>query len=328
VAKIRAELGIESLGSDATFEEVSQNIMDVMSDARKMAGINFRTSIGGDGFEEWLSGFNAIAYEATETTAGSLGFDIRNVDQFAIFGDRMFGGEVLLGKFDPEVTKAAFYHFGRGGRILVMDGMAARTLSHDPMQQIIDASTDVQPSLADDPNYIMAANLLTKFGTAGALFSGDSENVEQAIARLEDMWGDGLATLATADEVRDQFAQAHLIEAYEVAALGTAFPAGEGESPNTYTVLIYTSEDAATKNAAQLKLRIDEDDNLIGFNHPQARQSEVPARWSEQFTSYEVWSEGNALILRVTSDRFGDNVVMQLLPSSGDPFIHRLLVTE
>jgi hypothetical protein len=54
----------------------------------------------------------------------------------------------------------------------------------------------------------------------------------------------------------------------------------------------------------------------------------VPARWSEQFTSYEVWPEGNALILRVTSDRFGDNVVMQLLPSSGDPFIHRLLVTE
>jgi len=371
IAELRVGFGIVVPGDEATFEQTTDYMLEVMVGAYKTVGIQLTNNIGtGGGVETFLSGFKRSNFRATETTRDSLGFDVRNVDQVATFGDYQFGGEILLGSFTPEITdehlaayedcvphdvvthsnvgyyawgedlkqslklriaKPAYDNLGRGGRIVVMDGMAARTFSHDPMKQIIDASKDVQPSLADDPDYVMAAMLLASYGAMNVRFTGNPSSVESSIARIEEAWGSGLEKVVSIEEMRAQFAQSNLVQRYKVAAVGSAFPESEGGAPDTYAVLIYSSETEAIENASQLKKRIEEDEYFREANQPNRRPDDpyISRMWLEKLTDYEVWSEGNAVILRVNAECFGNALEQPMLWDGGNPIIiHNLLVTE
>lgn len=364
IAKMRSELGISApFGDQADPELVLEYKISLMTRAYEAIGAQLTSNLGSGSGETWLSGFVRISADADGTTYDSLGFDSRNVDLIASFGDEPWFREVLLGSYSSDITerklaacvdcepydlvdytggtyyawgadfkqslskrfaKPAFDQLGRGGRIFVGDGWATRTLSNEHMEQILNPAT---ANLADDPDYVLAAQVLSKYGAATASFSTASVTVKSYIKRMQDAWDNGLPRVVSNDELEQQFSGIHLLLPYKITAIGKAFPETEGERSSTYAVLIHPSEQDATENAERLVQRIEEDPYLFGINLPGDGMSDEdrPATWGDFFTEYDVWTEGSALILRTTTER-----AWQILRwVAEDPtFIHSLFIAE
>jgi len=229
------------------------------------------------------------------------------------------------------LAKPAFDHFGRGGRIFVQGGMATRTLSNEHIDQIIDASLNVEPSLADDPNYASAAVILANNEVAIASFTSRITTVNSSIEALEKAWEHGLQKGVTSEEVVQQFSKAHLLLPWKMAAIGTAFPDADGESPATYAVLVHSSESDAKQNAIRLEERIEQDEYLLTYNLPGGsglNNGEIIG-WVDFLTDYSVWVEGNAVVLKATGTEIGHNIARAILSHSDDVFfVHTLLTAE
>ncbi|MDA1279734.1 MAG: hypothetical protein O3B95_06775 [Chloroflexi bacterium] len=368
VMRLRDGFGITRPGDDATSDEVFEHVIEMLEQSFNILGTQITRHLGTRGTDLWLSGLRGI--DTNETTYDSLGFDARSIDQIGAFGDHTYGREILLGSFDPKTTsdhlaacddclphdvvshsevdyyawgedfkqslhlrlaKPAFDDLGRGGRILIKDGLAAWTLSNELMEQIIDASAGLQPSLADDPAYLLAAELLWKYGAVNAKFVGVNLSAGAAPVHVQEAWDNGLTRNTTIEEVEKQLAEAHLLLPFEVAAAGIAFPSEPGGVPPTYVVLVHTSEKEAEENSERLRQRIESDTRLYGsvVGRPALSDGGTTTTWGEYFNNYEVWTEGTAVVLKVTAGQRGGNLVNQLVWDLGSPFlVHVLIVTE
>lgn len=363
IARLAQELGISAPSREATTAEVIEYQKQIIVQSSRSVGI-FPVHEN-----SWLSGFNSYAGELEETTYDSLGFDARNVEQIAMFGIRepMFR-EVILGTYSPSATleslescsdclphdvleyagvsyyawgddfagsiKLRFappgYDFlGRGGRIFIDDGAAARTLSDEHMHQIIDAARNFAPSLADDPDYALAISLLAERETVDARITSAQHTPDSAIELMEEAWANGFRQEITADELRQQLEATHLLLPFKVAAVGTAFPTSESTLPQTYVVLVHESERDAQENADRLRSRIELDEYLFPFG-TEADEPDMSAQsWSDYLLDYEITVQGRALILRASAEKFGNTLAHSLLRASFFPFgNHALVLTE
>lgn len=367
IAKIRDELGIVAPGPDATSEDVLEYLTTLYVDSKAELGASINS-------RAWLSGLNSYADQIHELTYRTLGLDVRNVDQIGIFGDdEGHARELLLGSYSPGVTaerladcddciphdiveysNTEYYAWGedfrnnlrerlsppahdglgRGGRIYIDEGFVARTLANEYIEQIIDTSAGEQPSLFDDPAYVLAAKILAEHGAITARFTGRVNTVESSLEQMEDVWANGLFKVTTIEEIEEQFSVAHLLLPWEVAVVGTVPPTSEDAPFNTYAVLVHSNEEDAAKNFDRLTQRIEQDTFLFGDIVPNDsfdlnNGKPEAATWGEYFNDYEVSIEGKAVIVWVTAESYGEGLSRALMwQPDHRVHIHYLFVAE
>lgn len=335
LAGLRAATDVELPASDSSLDAVSRYVTDLMVGNHEKGGRQIP-----DG-RQWLSGFHS--YSDQVTTFPYMGFDARNVDQVALFGTELRVREVLLGGYDPEVTARrlaacaeceqpetpehsgaeylswgqdsaqnqrarlkppAFDHLGRGGRIWVAGGSAARTLATAHMEEIIDAALDQAPSLLDDLDYRLAARALANRGAVTATFSSTDHSFDTVYQQVSRVLASD-AFPVTPDELADQLSMAPLLLPFEVAAVGTSFESDESGRTTTVLVLVHESAEEAEEGARRLRERIESVDvpfsqvvsgkegPVIGDAHP----------WAEDFDEFEVSTEGRAVVASFQAGR-------------------------
>ena len=335
LAGLRAATGVELPAADSSRDAVSKYVMDLAVGNNEKGGRQIH-----DG-RQWLSGFHA--YSDQVTTFPYMGFDARNVEQVAVFGAKLGVREVLLGSYDPEVTAGqlaacaeceqpetaehsgaeylsweqdfaqnlrmqlkppAFDFLGRGGRIWVADGSAARTLATAHMEEIIDAALDQAPSLLDDLDYRLAAQTLANRGAVTATFSSADHSFDAVYQQVSRILASP-AVPVTPDELAAQLSMEPLLLSFKVAAVGTSFESDESGRTITTLVLVHESEEEAEENARRLRQRIETLDvplaqamqsrggTVIGDAHP----------WAEEFDEFEVSTEGRTAVASFLADR-------------------------
>jgi len=335
LAELRAATGVELPAADSSLNAVSKYVMDLTVGNHEEGGRQIH-----DG-RQWLSGFHAYSTEVT--TFPYMGFDARNVEQVAVFGAKLGVREVLLGSYDPEVTAQqlaacaeceqpetvehsgaeylswgqdfaqnmrlrltppAFDHLGRGGRIRVAGGSAARTLATAHMEEIIDAALDQAPSLLDDLDYRLAAQTLAGRGAVTATFSSAGHSFDAVYERVSRVLASD-AFPVTPDELAAQLSRAPLLLPFKVAAVGTSFESGESGRTITTLVLVHASEEDAKESFGRLRQRIAAVDvpfsqvvsgkggPVIGDAHP----------WAEEFDEFNVSTEGRTVVASFLADR-------------------------
>ena len=335
LAGLRAATGVELPAADSSRDAVSKYVMDLAVGNNEKGGRQIH-----DG-RQWLSGFHA--YSDQVTTFPYMGFDARNAEQVALFGAGLGVREVLLGSYDPEVTAQqlavcaeceqaetvehsgaeylswgqdfaqnlrsqlkppAFDFLGRGGRIWVAGGSAARTLATAHMEEIIDAALDQAPSLLDDLDYRLAARTLADRGAVTATFSSTDHSFDTVYQQVSRVLASD-AFPVTPEELADQLSMAPLLLPFEVAAVGTSLAPDESGRTTTVLVLVHESEEEAEEGVGRLRQRIAAVDvpfsqvvsgkggPVIGDAHP----------WVEEFDEFDVSTEGRTVVASFLADR-------------------------
>jgi len=335
LAELRAASGVGLPAADSPQDAVSTYVMDLTVGNHERGGRQIH-----DG-RQWLSGIHP--YSDQVTTFPYMGFDARNVDQLALFGSERQAREVLLGSYDPEVTaqrlaacaeceqpetvehsgaeylawgedlaqnlrmqlkSPAFDHLGRGGRIWVAGGSAARTLATAYMEEIIDAALDQAPSLLDDLDYRLAAQTLADRGAVTATFSSADHSFDAVYEQVSRVLASD-AFPVTPDELAAQLSKEPLLLPFKVAAVGTSFESGESGRTITTLVLVHESEEDAKESFGRLRQRIAAVDvpfsqvgtgkggPVIGDAHP----------WAEEFDGFDVSAEGRTVVASLLADR-------------------------
>jgi hypothetical protein len=166
--------------------------------------------------------------------------------------------------------------FGRGGRLLLGDGFAARSLTTDAMHSVIDAKFNGN-NLGDDPDYVLAARSAEQLGAASLAMSDrsysltdmrsyhdvylDLEYVKQFISEE-----DALGYLAAREEivsVLESFQTDYPIPRTRLTATGLGVTAG---IPYVLLILVLDDETSARQARESLSGRaihlVDVDPNL------------------------------------------------------------------
>ncbi|MFW6175026.1 MAG: hypothetical protein ACOC5K_04530, partial [Chloroflexota bacterium] len=93
-------------------------------------------------------------------------------------------GEDLEGNLRQRLGPPAFDQFGRGGRVHVGEGHAARTLTHAQMEELIDAASGDAPALDDEEDFVLVARAMDTFGATSATMVRQPFTVDHVIESL------------------------------------------------------------------------------------------------------------------------------------------------
>lgn len=201
-------LGIEAPGEEATFKQIIDYRLEIVSHGRQ-------TGFPRVGFEV-LSGFDSNFAENIQDTNATLDFDSRHVQLSAIAGNGISGTgnpiEIVMGDIDaakarqflnacetcalePETVNysGVTYHtwgagqilratyglplfdeFGRGGSLYFEDGFGVRTRRSEEIESVIDISSGVNEGLAGLAGleaWRLAARALAALDAPSAVFS-------------------------------------------------------------------------------------------------------------------------------------------------------------
>lgn len=268
----------------------------------------------------------------------AIGFDLRNVDQsIHIRGDRFRRYELVLGRFNPELTDeliatcnncvpveqlshedTGYYswavgarngdfrlappitdHSGEGGFFRFTDSMAVRSLHQIDMEKFIERSVGKTPSLLDDKDYALAASLLQGNRNVDAIFSGQTLSVGNALKDLKQAIEYQGEHFKIADDLEGTLGTPTLLLPYRLHASAARF---ENDQFVVTNVLIHDDEEAAQANAARLKERIENGIDLRG------------APWTDMLDSYDITVSGRAVIAEFMSSD-PDVTLLRIFPT-------------
>ena len=162
----------------------------------------------------------------------------------------------------------AYDFLGRGGRIAMLDSLVLRTIDTPGMRSLIDAYRDEGDSLADAPDFALAAGILDALDVYSALLVGN----------VEDLGFPGDLGAGGADATD------------EYTLLGTGVGNDE-DGLYTILVFVYESEDVARSKVEVFQEWLPEARSVVG-GRP----------WTEFFPASEFWNDGRALVARLRTE--------------------------
>ncbi len=220
-----------------------------------------------------------------------LAFDIRSMDQTIAAGPPDAKLDVTLGRFDTKATDdalgscsecpapdreeygdvsyyswggdneinrnmilgpPAFDHFGRGGRIAVLDSYVLKTWATDEMKSLIDALGDERPSLADFEEYRLLAAGMSQLGAYSMLLTDNTFGLE---ASIEGYLKRPDATNDEAAKWRAALAGPGTLRPYQALATGAG---KDVDGPYLAVALVHADSGPAEENVDLLRRRIEE----------------------------------------------------------------------
>jgi hypothetical protein len=187
-------------------------------------------------------------------------------DDFAIYS---WGSE--FSNYDYAFMPPVFDYYGRGHVLAVRPELIFGSQQPARIDEMIDASLDKMPSLADDPRYHELAKKLEFMGNMSAVISVDR-------ILKPDNWP-GKSTF-----FEKAAAYAPPMGPYTACASGLGV---DDKGLFVSLVLLYDSPYLATRDIDVLKTRLADGSN-----------SQL-ALWSEEVDSSEIWSDGNTLCARL-----------------------------
>ena len=160
----------------------------------------------------------------------------------------------------------AYDFLGRGGRIAMLDSLVLRTIDTPGMRSLIDAYRDEGDSLANAPDFALAAGILDALDVYSALLVGN----------VEDLGFPGDLGAGGADAT------------YTLLGTGVG-----NDEDGLYTVLVfvYESEDVARSKVEVFQEWLPEARSVVG-GRP----------WTEFFPASEFWNDGRALVARLRTE--------------------------
>lgn len=263
------------------------------------------------------------------------GFDLRNVDRAITAGEGLEQLQAAFGDFDPARTENAltdctecepaqtvvfqgsnfFYSWGPDGagnlskrlqpplygpvgrsvRLYVGNGLALHAHSDAGIESMMAISIENSPSLAEDPDYQLAARALVGLGAYDAALSEGG----RSLADVKDEVCDGANTCPEWDAHLAQVEAADLLEPFSVVAVGYALkdPNSLIGGADVVMALVCPDDETASANVRLLANRL----QLSGADVFEARSS-GPDFWGNTMRSAQIAADGRVVLVRFEAD--------------------------
>lgn len=223
--------------------------------------------------------------------------------------------ESLRGEIDARLGLPVFDHIGRGGRLYVEDGAAARTMRTQDMQAFLDAHAGRTQRLGEIEEWRLAAAAMAELGAVSAAFTDESENYIsdfREIIGMDDAAAVYLPLAATdryrrfeevAASVKGSSAE---LPAFEVAAAGSGW---DGEKVYHAMALVFADEQIAVEAIVALRERASSGLYLSSLLEP------LP--WSAIIESAEFSVDGRVVSAKI----YPGEPIPQARPPDISPFV-------
>ena len=221
-------------------------------------------------------------------------------------------GEDARPSLSDRLAPPAHDQLGRGGRILIGDGYAVRTLFTESMREAIDVISGAAPGLSENGDFIVAARAADEMGAVSLTLTSQpfrSSDITEVYAGRGRLTLNGLdhdyrGALAALNErsatpgarealVAEGFARSGSLPAFEVVATGLG---SDAEGVFVALALVFKDDAIASDAAAALKSRIE-----TGVFPDFSENPDGLAPWNEQIESAEIDVNGRTVrvLLRV-----------------------------
>ena len=266
----------------------------------------------------WISGLTD--YVVSASTFSTMGFDPRNVDIAAAGGKEPFVLEALVGRYDPEITRAklaqcadcmpheeflhrgyAYYSWGedfkgklqerlsppaydfvgRGGRISVQQGRVLRAVYADGIHSLIDAAAEAGNSLWDSEDMRLVAQAMADMGAYAVSYT----EADMSLATLTPLYDRPRPDLPEYSVSR--LADPTALLPFKAVASGRGLTSLDRPT-HVFMVIEHNSHELARANAERLAARLEEGVTL-----------EFGVPWTELIQRIEMEIRGALLLVRI-----------------------------
>jgi hypothetical protein len=217
-------------------------------------------------------------------------------------------GEDARPSLDDRLAAPAHDQFGRGGRILIGDGYAVRTIFTESMQEAIDALSGTAQGLSANDDFVLAARAADEMGAVSLTLTSQpfrGADITEVFAGRGRLTLDGLdpdyaGALAFLNErspgAREELVAAGIAEsgslpAFEVVATGLG---SDADGVFVALALVFKDDQTAIGAAAALKGRLE-----TGVFPVFSGDAPGLAPWSEQIESAAIDVNGRTVRARL-----------------------------
>lgn len=223
--------------------------------------------------------------------------------------------EGLQGSIEARLGLPVFDDLGRGGRLYIEDGAAARALRTQDMQAFLDAHAGRSQALGEIEEWRLAAVAMAEIGAVSAVFTDDSENYISDFREIIGLDAEAAVYLPLAavdryerfDEMAATVkASSAELPAFEVAAAGSGW---DGESAYHAMALVFADEQIAVEAIVALRERVSSGLFLSSLLEP------LP--WSAIIESSEFSVDGRVVSVKI----YPGELIPEANSSNVSPFV-------